>query len=56
VKAKHLEGSLFMDCGSDLGSARHVPGKGLTSSLYTYKYLLIYIFFVLKNLTALRIK
>jgi len=25
--AKHLEGSIFMDCGSDLGSARHVPGN-----------------------------
>ncbi|KAM3405234.1 hypothetical protein ACQJBY_007994 [Aegilops geniculata] len=25
--AKNLEGSLFMDCGSDLGSARHVPGN-----------------------------
>ncbi|ONM62535.1 Outer envelope protein 80, chloroplastic [Zea mays] len=24
---KHLEGSIFMDCGSDLGSARHVPGN-----------------------------
>ncbi|GJM89005.1 hypothetical protein PR202_ga05598 [Eleusine coracana subsp. coracana] len=27
LKAKHLEGSVFMDCGSDLGSARHVPGN-----------------------------
>jgi hypothetical protein len=35
VKAKHLEGSIFMDCGSDLGSARHVPGKGIASSAYT---------------------
>ena len=37
VKAKHLEGSIFMDCGSDLGSARHVPGKGVgvASSVYT---------------------
>lgn len=35
MKAKHLEGSIFMDCGSDLGSARHVPGKGITSSVYT---------------------
>ncbi|XP_040245145.1 outer envelope protein 39, chloroplastic isoform X5 [Aegilops tauschii subsp. strangulata] len=26
-EAKNLEGSLFMDCGSDLGSARHVPGN-----------------------------
>ncbi|CAN6327662.1 unnamed protein product [Urochloa humidicola] len=25
--AKHLEGSIFMDCGSDMGSARHVPGN-----------------------------
>jgi hypothetical protein len=34
MKAKHLEGSVFMDCGSDLGSARHVPGMGVTSSVY----------------------
>ncbi|VAH20981.1 unnamed protein product [Triticum turgidum subsp. durum] len=27
LRAKNLEGSLFMDCGSDLGSARHVPGN-----------------------------
>jgi hypothetical protein len=33
VKVKHLEGSIFMDCGSDLGSARHVPGKGVVSSM-----------------------
>jgi len=25
--AKHLEGSIFIYCGSDLGSARHVPGN-----------------------------
>jgi hypothetical protein len=35
VKVKHLEGSIFMDCGSDLGSARHVPGKGVVSSAHT---------------------
>jgi len=35
VKVKHLEGSIFMDCGSDLGSGRHVPGKGVVSSAHT---------------------
>jgi hypothetical protein len=34
VKVKHLEGSIFMDCSSDLGSAHHVPGKGVASSAY----------------------
>lgn len=29
-----LEGAVFLDCGSDLGSGRHVPGQSSLEQLH----------------------
>lgn len=32
IQSKIMEGAIFLDCGTDLGSSRHVPGKVHTLS------------------------